>query len=555
LYDLFDLKKSSSTFSILLSLFSALSALVVVLNKSIVIRWMGLVTLSVLYCVARSKSKPKRRIIRTRHKKINGPALPLDSSTITPARGFSSESPHEVFRILIFADLLLGGGLLAAAHWNQFSHAFSFLLVFIGSCAKIAPLRHSFIACRGEYTPLSGLLYYALIPLSCFAPLFEVYAAGNFSSALCVGLIIIGAITALAAKFLCFYNEDMRKILSLENVAAIGVVFVLLGFNFVNTAVYALLFISLFNIAFVLLFNNIINIMSGEQSICKMGRLFERSKLTCALMLLLYYGSLMRWFAIDLICPEALYSKALSFQIIFFFFFLLHLVSSWKTIVAMFNKKTSVDEQVDAHIKEAPFAVQFPIVICFFGAIWYAAHSCLKANHFFCGPLLTPPALTSSATIASATTATAASIATAAAAAAAPCPHPHISFLCIRIVLKVTLLALLCYFVSTTAKRNMHKIASIMNAKFFSNAAPLFYRRIIFLLMRWRNKVNTMTQMYCACIKRFFAWCEKIWQSLLLRLDFPSYAIEKLFPETIEISVIFFVGILFLIFLKIIWEH
>lgn len=227
-------------------------------------------------------------------------------------------------------------------------------------------------------TPVSALIHAATMVtagvfLICrFSPLLELAPYARFA------LLIIGAVTAFFAASIALTQKDIKKIIAYSTCSQLGYMMMACGVSAYDAAMFHLVTHAFFKALLFLGAGSVIHGMSGEQNIEKMGGLYKLIPFTFAVMVI---GSLaiagIPFFAgaysKDAIL-HAIYHNRSSYSYLAFIVAMgvvfLTAFYSWRLLILVFHHELKSDEQVKAHVHDAPYSMRFSLVILAIGAVF-----------------------------------------------------------------------------------------------------------------------------------------------------------------------------------------
>ncbi len=253
------------------------------------------------------------------------------------------------------------------------------ILLFVGAMGKSAQfLLHTWLpdAMEGP-TPVSALIHAAtmvtagVFMVARMSPLFE-YAP----VALAV-VTVIGAITAIFAALIAITQTDIKRVIAYSTMSQLGYMFFACGVSAYSAAIFHLATHAFFKALLFMGAGAVIHAMSDEQDMRRMGGLWKLIPVTYGLM---WVGSLALagipffsgFFSKDIILESAFAAHTGLGQFAFWAGIAaaaLTALYSWRLIILTFHGKSRADEQVLAHVHEAPPVMTIPNVLLAIGAI------------------------------------------------------------------------------------------------------------------------------------------------------------------------------------------
>jgi NADH-quinone oxidoreductase subunit L len=255
--------------------------------------------------------------------------------------------------------------------------AFSLILAAMGKSAQFG--LHTWLpdAMEGP-TPVSALIHAATMVtagvfLICrFSPLLELAPHARFA------LLIIGTLTAFFAATIALTQTDIKKIVAYSTCSQLGYMMMACGISAYNAAMFHLVTHAFFKALLFLGAGSVIHAMSDEQNIEKMGGLYKLIPFTFVVMVLgslaiagipFFAGS----YSKDAIL-HAIYHSESSYSYLTFIVAIgvvfLTAFYSWRLLILVFHHELKSDEQVKAHVHDAPFSMRFSLVVLAIGAVF-----------------------------------------------------------------------------------------------------------------------------------------------------------------------------------------
>ena len=253
------------------------------------------------------------------------------------------------------------------------------ILLFIGAMGKSAQIGlHVWLADAMEGpTPVSALIHAAtMVTAGVFlvarcSPLFEL------SELALLIVTLVGAATALFAATIALTQNDIKKIIAYSTCSQLGYMFFACGVSAYSAAIFHLATHAFFKALLFLGAGSVIHAMHHEQDIQKMGGLWKKIPITCALM---WIGSLALagfppfagFYSKDVILEAAFMSEShfgkLAYAMGIAAAFLTAFYS-WRLLFLTFHGKTRADRHSFDHAHEAPFSMLIPLAVLAVGSI------------------------------------------------------------------------------------------------------------------------------------------------------------------------------------------
>ncbi len=263
--------------------------------------------------------------------------------------------------------------------WNFNAMTVTCLLLFVGAMGKSAQLGlHTWLpdAMEGP-TPVSALIHAAtMVTAGVFmvcrlSPMFE------YSQVALDVVVVVGGTTAIFAATVGMTQTDIKRVIAYSTCSQLGYMFFAAGVSAYPAAMFHLGTHAFFKALLFLCAGSVIHAIGGEQDMRKMGGLWRKIKITCALM---WVGSI----ALAGIPPLAgSYSKDeilnaawasdtwvghYAFALGVFAAFLTAFYS-WRLLFLTFNGKTRADHHTFDHAHESPPSMLIPLFVLSVGAI------------------------------------------------------------------------------------------------------------------------------------------------------------------------------------------
>ena len=254
------------------------------------------------------------------------------------------------------------------------------ILLFIGAMGKSAQIGlHVWLADAMEGpTPVSALIHAAtMVTAGVFlvarcSPIFE------FSEIALTMVTLVGATTALFAATIALTQNDIKKIIAYSTCSQLGYMFFACGVSAYSAAIFHLATHAFFKALLFLGAGSVIHAMHHEQDIQKMGGLWKKIPITCALM---WIGSLALagfppfagFYSKDVILEAAFMSEshfgklayvmgiAAAFLTAFY---------SWRLLFLTFHGKSRADRHTFSHAHESPLSMLIPLFLLAIGSIF-----------------------------------------------------------------------------------------------------------------------------------------------------------------------------------------
>ena len=254
------------------------------------------------------------------------------------------------------------------------------IFLFIGAMGKSAQIGlHVWLADAMEGpTPVSALIHAAtMVTAGIFliarcSPIFE------YSEVALSMITIVGATTALFSATIAITQNDIKKIIAYSTCSQLGYMFFACGLSAYSVAIFHLATHAFFKALLFLSAGSVIHAMHHEQNIQKMGGLYKKIPLTCAMMwigslALAGFPPLAGFFSKDLILEVAYQSHhkfgklayiagiASAFLTAFY---------SWRLIFLVFYGKNRGDHHSFENAHESPKTMTIPLIILSIGSIF-----------------------------------------------------------------------------------------------------------------------------------------------------------------------------------------
>lgn len=244
-------------------------------------------------------------------------------------------------------------------------------LVFFGVIIKSAqfPFYNGiFKAAAYSSIPVHAVLHRVIIANS---GLFLLLRMNNFYSVFDVynlGFMFFGVLSIVFSRWYSICKNNVYQIVLFSTSGSMGFILLLYSLNFHNLVCTSLLMHMFFKVCFVLAVSVIVQIMSGEQDISKMGGIRKQAKITFTVTFIIALILSFGWFILD----GYVYSNALDvmingggFVVVFFYclFFILNCFYLMRFLVLVFEGENRADEHVKAHVEELSIYKLFPLLI------------------------------------------------------------------------------------------------------------------------------------------------------------------------------------------------
>ncbi|MCE2687705.1 MAG: NADH-quinone oxidoreductase subunit L [Rickettsiales bacterium] len=265
------------------------------------------------------------------------------------------------------------------------------IFLFIGAMGKSAQIGlHVWLADAMEGpTPVSALIHAAtMVTAGVFlvarcSPIFE------YSEVALSMITIVGAITALFSATIAITQNDIKKIIAYSTCSQLGYMFFACGLSAYSVAIFHLATHAFFKALLFLSAGSVIHAMHHEQNIQRMGGLYKKIPLTCAMMwigslALAGFPPLAGFFSKDLIL-EVAYQSHHKFGKLAYIAGItsafLTAFYSWRLIFLVFYGKNRGDHHSFKDAHESPKTMTIPLIILSIGSI-FAGFVGSKILHF-----------------------------------------------------------------------------------------------------------------------------------------------------------------------------
>ena len=265
------------------------------------------------------------------------------------------------------------------------------IFLFIGAMGKSAQIGlHVWLADAMEGpTPVSALIHAAtMVTAGVFlvarcSPIFE------YSEVALSMITIVGAITALFSATIAITQNDIKKIIAYSTCSQLGYMFFACGLSAYSVAIFHLATHAFFKALLFLSAGSVIHAMHHEQNIQRMGGLYKKIPLTCAMMwigslALAGFPPLAGFFSKDLIL-EVAYQSHHKFGKLAYIAGItsafLTAFYSWRLIFLVFYGKNRGDHHSFENAHESPKTMTIPLIILSIGSI-FAGFVGSKILHF-----------------------------------------------------------------------------------------------------------------------------------------------------------------------------
>ena len=274
----------------------------------------------------------------------------------------------------------LSSSSISLFYWNFNTLDVACFFLFMGAMGKSAQLfLHTWLpdAMEGP-TPVSALIHAAtMVTAGVFliarcSPLFE--ESENILSL----ITIVGASTAFFAATVGLVQNDIKRIVAYSTCSQLGYMFVALGSGAYQIAIFHLFTHAFFKALLFLGSGSVINAVSDEQDIRKMGDLYRLIPFTWVTMLigtlaLTGFPFMSGYFSKDGIIESAFVSHTSGHLYAFYlliFSALLTSFYSWRLIFLTFHGKSKVSKDVLSKVHESPKVMMIPLMILSFCSIF-----------------------------------------------------------------------------------------------------------------------------------------------------------------------------------------
>jgi NADH-quinone oxidoreductase subunit L len=253
------------------------------------------------------------------------------------------------------------------------------VLLFIGAMGKSAQIGlHTWLpdAMEGP-TPVSALIHAATMVtagvflVARFSPLYE------FAPDALAMVAFVGATTAIFAATIGLTQFDIKRVIAYSTCSQLGYMFFACGVGAYGVGIFHLYTHAFFKALLFLGSGSVIHAMSGEQDMRRMGGLWDKIKITYAMMwigtlALVGFPGFAGYFSKDAIL-EAAWASHNTF----------HLYAFWLGVVAAtltafysgrliwltFHGRPRADEETMHHVHESPPVMTVPLMVLAVGAV------------------------------------------------------------------------------------------------------------------------------------------------------------------------------------------
>ena len=254
------------------------------------------------------------------------------------------------------------------------------IFLFIGAMGKSAQIGlHVWLADAMEGpTPVSALIHAAtMVTAGIFliarcSPIFE------YSEVALSMITIVGATTALFSATIAITQNDIKKIIAYSTCSQLGYMFFACGLSAYSVAIFHLATHAFFKALLFLSAGSVIHAMHHEQNIQKMGGLYKKIPLTCAMMwigslALAGFPPLAGFFSKDLILEVAYQSHHKFGKLAYIAGIISAFLTafySWRLIFLVFYGKNRGDHHRFENAHESPKTMTIPLIILSIGSIF-----------------------------------------------------------------------------------------------------------------------------------------------------------------------------------------
>ncbi len=227
-------------------------------------------------------------------------------------------------------------------------------------------------------TPVSALIHAATMVTAGVFLLVRMSFLFEYTPLIQSIALYVGAVTALFAAIIGLVQSDIKRVIAYSTCSQLGYMFMACGVASYSAALFHLVTHAFFKALLFLSAGSVIHSMSHEQNIHKMGGLYCKIPVTYALT---WIGSLALagiplfagYYSKDWII-ESLYLRASGWSNLPYLAALmvafLTAFYSWRLIVLVFHGESKSDDQVEAHIQEAPLIMLVPKIFLAVGAVF-----------------------------------------------------------------------------------------------------------------------------------------------------------------------------------------
>ena len=282
---------------------------------------------------------------------------------------------------------------LIPAHTSDLYHLFGHdfrafevigVLLFLGAMGKSAQLGlHTWLpdAMEGP-TPVSALIHAATMVTAGVFLMARMSPILEFAPHALGFVTFIGASTCLFAATIGCVQTDIKRIIAYSTCSQLGYMFIAAGVGAYQASVFHLFTHAFFKALLFLGAGSVIHAMSDEQDIRRMGGLWRKIPVTCAVM---WIGSLALagipffagYYSKDAIL-EAAWARHSGVATYGFWCgtiaAFLTAFYSWRLLILTFNGTSRADQHTRDHVHESPPVMLFPLIVLAIGAClagWY----------------------------------------------------------------------------------------------------------------------------------------------------------------------------------------
>ncbi len=284
------------------------------------------------------------------------------------------------FKVIIETIPLVSEKNIVVLHMSVHTLMLVALLLFFAAMGKSAQFGlHTWLpdAMEGP-TPASALIHAAtMVTAGVFllVRLSPLYEAASFSLEI---IAIIGLITAIFAGTVAVVQNDIKRVIAYSTCSQLGFMFFSIGVKAYAIAIFHLVTHACFKALLFLGAGSIIQAMSDEHNMKKMGGLFKYIPKTYAVM---WIGTLALigipffsgYYSKDAIMEIVLVYGGTLGKIIYYgalFSIFLTALYAMRVMMLVFHGKIKAHEKIIAHIKESPMVMLVPLFILAIGSIF-----------------------------------------------------------------------------------------------------------------------------------------------------------------------------------------
>ena len=274
------------------------------------------------------------------------------------------------------------------------------VLLFIGAMGKSAQLGlHTWLpdAMEGP-TPVSALIHAATMVtagvflVARFSPLYELAP-----TALAM-VTLIGATTAIFAATIGLTQFDIKRVIAYSTCSQLGYMFFACGVGAYSVGIFHLYTHAFFKALLFLGAGSVIHAMSGEQDMRKMGGIWDKVKVTYAVMwigtlALVGFPGTAGFFSKDAVLEAAWASHNPFHLYAFWLGFLAAILTAFysgRLIWLTFHGEPRADEHTMHHVHESPPVMLVPLIVLAAGAVlagWLGLGMIDAEGHFWAGAI------------------------------------------------------------------------------------------------------------------------------------------------------------------------